>query len=158
MPETLEGGTAMVKYKTADESNSTTTLDDVDEMFFDVDPGQEYEFEFDVPYSSAASGTGLGLAISGPATPDYLTYSVQIFGVTSDGASASFIGAGTASDDVVQGPSVQQANLVYIARVNGILKNGPNAGQIKLRFKSEIAASAVTIKAGCIGKIFPSAV
>lgn len=148
------GSVTEARFKIADESNNTTTLDDVNDMSFEVAPNQEYSFEFEVPHKSGATTTGIGLAVSCPTLDGsaYLAYEVQIpSGV--DGTSQLYSGAGTASDDVVQAPGVPAADTVLVARVYGVLKNGSNAGQLKLRFKSENTV-AVTIMEGTFGNIF----
>jgi hypothetical protein len=158
-PETLEGGTAQTKHKTADESNSTTTLDDVDDLFFDVEANMEYSYDFVVPYKIAAGAGGLGLALSCPTltAPAYIAYEAHI-PTGLDGTTGLYRGPGTASDDAIQASGAPSANTVYVARIFGVLKNGSNSGQLKLRFKSASAGNAATIMEGAFGTLYPQPV
>lgn len=154
MPLTLEGGTAMVIYKTADQSESGATLVDVTDMVFDVDANTQYEFEFVIPCKTASATTAPNFAVSCPASPTFITYTLIAY----LGATASPLAAGTASDMAIGTASLPSANTVYLDILRGVLVTGANAGQIKLRLKSETAGTAVTVMAGCTGKLYPQPV
>jgi hypothetical protein len=159
-PETLEGGTAQTKHKTADQSTTSATLSDVDDLWFDVEANMEYSFDFVVPCKSSNAIRGIALAVSCPTlvAPAYIAYRVEI-PQSADGTGSVSVGAGTASDDAHLSSGVVAANTVYVARVFGVLKNGSTSGQLRLRFATEITgADSATIMEGAFGTLYPQPV
>jgi len=148
------GGPATVK-KTADQSNSTTTLADVAGLAFPVLANTDYLFEFIVVFQTAATTTGIRLDINGPSSPTYVVWWREIP-----------LAAQTAGTDNIQDRqlvgyqsdaatgSIGVANQNYVARITGVLSNGANPGTLQLQFASEVAASAVTIKKGSLGRLW----
>lgn len=43
---------------------------------------------------------------------------------------------------------------VLEARISGLIENGSNAGNIVIKFRSEVNASAVTVKRGSFGNFY----
>jgi len=152
--EVSSGGPIIVK-KTSDQQNTTTTLQDVDDLQFSLEPNKIYLFEFIVVFQTAATTTGIRLDISGPTSPQYIVWWREIP-----------LSAQTAGTDNIQDrqlvtyqsdsatASIGVANQNFIARITGIIANGPNADVLKLQFASEVANSAVTIKKGSFGRLW----
>lgn len=131
---------------TADVSNSTVTLADVTGLSFTAAANTDYDFEFLVPFTSSALTTGLALALNGPGTPTLLAVRIEVP-----------IGAGTEVDRHTNayntealGTAVDVVNVARLARILGVLRNGATAGSVIARFRSEVAGSAVTVKAGAV--------
>lgn len=149
--------------KTADEANTTTTLANVAEMAFPITIGADHFFEFFIPFSSAATTTGIALTVSIPtlAAGGYLSATIEIpranetaIGTAPALANVQQVGLITASDDQVGSEGVPVINTVYLAHMKGVLSNPSAAGSIQLRFRSEVAASGVTIKKGAYGRMY----
>lgn len=141
------------KLSADDSSSSSSVLSSVTDLAFDVLPNGIYAFEFFLPFSSPATGTGLVVAVSAPAAPVYLAYTARIPVAADAAANAEFVGWGTAIDDLVVGTGVQAANVVYLAKIEGVLRNGANAGVLAARFRSEVNGSAVVVKTGAMGRM-----
>jgi hypothetical protein len=148
-PSSLETGAlidvtpSFITYTGGSVSNSTTTPANIDSSADLNIPGAGlYEFEFVIDHTSAATATGAGFDLGGSTCPqNYLSYTV--FGDT-----------GTGDRSVLQW-SVYGANAPFVssraaaptaltAIIQGTV-NATGAGNIRIRFRSEIAASAITI-------------
>lgn len=127
-------------------SNSTVTLADITGLSFSALANADYIFEAWLIFQSAATATGIALAANGPASPVafVMQRAVQLTLTTGVLGHARAYNSGAAS------ASVDTANVDCIATLNGILRNGANAGTFVLRFASEVAGSAVTIKVGSV--------
>ena len=110
-----------------------------------------YTFDYLVLFQSGAAGTGIGLALTGPASPSSVAYTVTI-PIAADATTAMFSGWGTAYDDTVLGTAVQAASTTYVARIYGVITTGVTAGTLTPRFRSE-TGTAVTVKAGSWGSL-----
>ena len=135
------------KKKTGDQSSTSTTNANVTDLSYSVAASTDYNFSCDVIFNTAITTTGIGLAFTTPASPTLISYTAEI-PAAGDGVNGNLQGWGTASDDAVIGTGVQTASTNYIGRIWGTLRNGTNAGTLQLRFRTEIASSNVTIKAG----------
>ncbi|MEN3046407.1 MAG: hypothetical protein ABDH49_05445, partial [Candidatus Hydrothermales bacterium] len=142
--------TFKVAKKTSDQSTTSTALTDVTELSFNVEAGKFYFYEFYLVVSSAAAGNGIGLAVSYP-TATVSAYQARI-PRAADGTDSEYVGYGTFSDDIVLSAGVPAANVDYIAFVQGIIIPS-TSGTLQLRFASETAGTAVTIKRGSFGRM-----
>ena len=127
----------------ADVANSLVTFADVTGLSFPVAANTKYRFYCLITFNAAATTTGAGWAVNGPAAQTLVAYkydSSLTVGSQFSG-SANTYDAGTVST----GSTATTGN---IAVLEGALFNGANAGTLTVRFKSEIAASAITAKAG----------
>lgn len=133
-----------------DSGTAGTGVINVAGMSLSVLANTTYFFEIYVLFRTAATTTGIGLGFTLPAgsTP---TYTAEI-PFAADGAGGAFQGWGTRSGDMILSTGVQEINNDYLAKVYGILRNGPNAGNLTLRYRSEIQGSQATIRAGTYGK------
>lgn len=130
----------------ADVSNSTVTLADVTGLGFAMAASTDYDFEFFLPFQSAALTTGLALALNGPGTPTLLAYRVEV----PISASASVLRFGSTYNAEALGTAVDTINVPRLALIQGVVRNGVTAGTLIARFRSEVAASAVVVKAGAL--------
>lgn len=132
----------------ADQASSVVTYADVPGLFFPIQPNHAYTFRFFLMFTTAVNTTGLGLQLTGPASPTFLRYAAEI--ATSATALSRF--SGTAFGTSMQAGASAGATAI-VARVEGYLLNGASAGDLVLQFRSEVAASAVTIRLGSYGEI-----
>lgn len=134
---------------TADQAITAATLQNVTNMSFAVAANTDYFFEFFVPYRSATATTGLGLAVTCPASPTDICYNAEIPNLADSGG-GDWQGQGTASADAIIAPNTPQINLSMLARLQGVLRNGANAGTLQLQAQNETGTTDCTIKAGAV--------
>lgn len=132
---------------TGDISSSVTAFGDATGLSFAVRAGVTYRFGFHVLFQAAATTTGIALAMNGPSTP-------TIFGQNSDIpiTVSTRVLNNRRGYDVTGNPGtgVDTAGATLLALVYGTIT--PSAdGTLQLRYASEVATSAVTIKAGSSG-------
>lgn len=133
---------------TSDFVTSSTSLSDVTQMEFGVRANRDYYFEFYLMFESAAGGTGILLSINGPASPTSIMFDTEIQTTTQNTfrkAAARAYDAGTVT------AGVDTANAICPAIVRGYLRNGANAGTVKLRLASGTGGTNVTIKNRSMG-------
>lgn len=131
---------------TADVSNSTVTLADVTGLSFAMLASTDYEFEFLLPFTSPALTTGIAVALNGPGTPSLLAVELRV----PISASTEVIRYTNLYATEALGTAVDVINVPRLARMRGIVRNGTTAGSLTARFRSEVAASAVVVKAGAL--------
>jgi hypothetical protein len=145
-------GSAVVRRagvrKSADESTTSTTFGDCADLDFDLLPTTSYRFRFTGAYATAAPSTGLQLSVKGPASPNFLAYSGQIF----TGPTAIAAGVGASYDVALAAPSSGGATALPFT-LEGTITTGSQGGTITLRVRTSAAGSAVTIKRGSIGDL-----
>ena len=135
----------------ADEVNSTNVLANVGLLGFVVAAGETAYFEFDAIFRTAATQTGVAFAVSGPANSSIVC---ERNIPTSGAAAANVINTQQASGDDATNTattSIDAANTDRLANVRGIVRAGPNPGDgglVRLRFRSEVNNSAVTVRGG----------
>lgn len=122
-------------------------------LIFAVNANTSYYFDMSILFRSSATGTGIGLSVTVPAAVKAISYAADI-PIAADGTAGVHHGQGTVSDDVILGTGVEVANTTYMAKLQGMLLNGANSGNIQLRFRSEVQGSTVTIKAGSFGLLY----
>jgi len=137
--------------KAADESSSSTTVGSTTGLGLAVAANTTYTFEYDVLFQTAATTTGIGLAMTGP-VGGTINYTIKTPG-GANGTGAMYSGWGTAYDDVVLATAVEAASTTYVAHIYGVLHTGANAGTLTPRYRTEVGASAVTIKADSWGAL-----
>jgi hypothetical protein len=131
----------------ADVANSTTSAADITGLTCPVKSGKHYNFEARLMVLSAATGTGVQLSVNGPTMTNFRVTAHQ---VVTGSATAAAVSAPVADITTVDGVIITQttgpANVVPMD-VFGWLN--PSAdGTFAMRLRSEVAASAVTVKAG----------
>lgn len=130
---------------TADVVNNNATANtiaDITGLYFPVDADAVYHFEFTIPYSAAAATTGARFAINGPASPTLLAITAE-WTLTSTTKTL----ANHSAYDLPSAANASSLTAGNLATVKGIIK--PSAsGNVIARFASEVANSAITVKAG----------
>lgn len=140
------GRTSAVRL-TADRANSTVNLADCTGLEFQLDANASYAFQFDGAYTAAAATTGLQIALNGPAA-SFLAMGLTVWeSVTTQRA----LMAAAYNTPVLGTNSAAAVALPF--RIFGNLTTTA-AGLLVVRFCSEVAASAVTIKRGSYGLLF----
>lgn len=142
-------GTAQSVLATLDTSESLGVgLVDATGLSFPIAASKTYHFEFYVLWETAASTTGIWLSVNGPASPTKVAFGGDLYqsGTTVAARSGTAYDGGAAGTGGLTGVS-------QFARLAGVVVNGTNAGDLKLRFQTEIPTSAVTIKAGSGGSL-----
>lgn len=131
-------------------ANSTVTLADAGKLAFRIEEGQAYKFKFVVFYSAAVATTGIGLAVAGP-----VGAKVRYGAVIPMTATTFFAGAGAAWDAVILATaSLGATPLMAMVRGSVYAPIGVS-GNVRLRFRSEVAGSAVNILDGSYAEFEP---
>lgn len=126
-----------------DAANSTITLADAPGMNFLAVLGT-YIVEAWLPFQSAATTTGIAVALDVP--PGSLVYGLGHHATTATTLGSSEQIADNATTGATTG--VRAVNTPTLYRASWLVF--ATAGAVQLRFRSEVAASAVTLKAGGI--------
>lgn len=125
------------------ENEADDTLADVTGLSFPVVNGETYWFEFVIPYTAAATTTGSRWTINTPNTTLLNYRSVYALTETTETINHESV---KEKPDAANASSLAAGN---VAIIQGIIT--PSAdGTVIARFASEVAASAITAKAGAI--------
>ncbi len=128
---------------TADVANSTVTLANVTGLSFAALANTTYLVDVMGTFQSAANTTGIALALSIPSgsVSGFAEHPISTTGgnINEQIATAATTGATT-------GVRAATTNVPIVGK--WIVTVGATAGTVQLQFRSEIAASAVTMKAG----------
>lgn len=127
-------------------ANSTVTGADITGLGVVPTTAGTYTFRGRIAVTAAAVGTGIQIAVNGPATNlAYVAYSVRV----PNASGTELLLNSTAWDTYAASLATQGTTPVYI-EVTGVCRYSgtPNAVQIVLRMRSEVAASAVTAQIG----------
>lgn len=128
----------------SDQTRSATSFADVTGLTYPVAAGKDYFVEFGVIFRSATTFTGIAFAVDGPASPSAVVFQ----GTIPTGPSTAQPVHARAYDSGPFSPSVDVANSDMYAVLTCFLRNGPNSGDLRLRFASENAGQTVTVRAG----------
>lgn len=130
----------------SDVSNSTTTLADITGLAFAMEADKDYLVEAFLFQSAAATTTGIRQALNGPASPTRVAGEWTGWGANANAPLTrgfnAYEQANTAATDT---PST-----IGAVKLMAIVRNGANAGNLQLRFASEVGGSAVTILTGSL--------
>jgi hypothetical protein len=150
---TISSGFQYVR-KSAQQSFSATTFADVTGMGWTIVANGVYEVEYDIIFRSATATVGVGIGVNGPASPVSVNGTVVIEGQRNvQTAGAEFSAGFTAYDSATPlSTAVEATGTDYVARLAALVENGPNAGTLILRWRSE-TATATTVEAGSYGTI-----
>jgi hypothetical protein len=140
----------------SDTSNSTITPSNVTGMSFSLAANTKYHYKFVIIYQTAVSTTGIGFGVTAPTSPTASQWCVSSQGqlsLTVAGGPASYCGTGDAGS---ASGGVQTASTSYESVMEGYIQTSAgNSGTLQLRMKSEVAASAATVKTGSFGILTP---
>lgn len=129
---------------TATRTNATTSYADITDLVIPVAANQRLSVECRFVYSANATTTGIGIGWTGPASPT-LTSGRMFSGLTS----ATVGGTTVIGNDTGGVTTASVGTTGNAATFTGFWSNGANAGNVQMRFKSEVAiASAIVIQAG----------
>jgi chemotaxis response regulator CheB len=126
----------------ADVANSTTTLAPVTGLNFSAAANTTYLVELVGAFQSAASTTGIALALD---IPSGAVAGQLIHNVSATGLGGTEQSADNATTGATTGVRAAASNVTITAR--WIVAIGSTGGTVQLQFRSEVAASAVTMKA-----------
>jgi hypothetical protein len=126
----------------ADVSNSTVTLAAVTGLSFAAMANTTYLVEVVGAFQSAATTTGIALALDIP-SGSVIGLAIANISASSSGSTEQI--ADSATTGATAGVRAANSNTPITARF--VVAVGATAGSIQLQFRSEIAASAVTMKA-----------
>jgi len=143
----------------SDFTTGSTTFVNVTGLQFPILANRAYNFRCDFLYTAAATTTGIAFAMTGPTSPTTFTYATRICtGIngtagqgticTTASTDAFFeqVGNGDDSTATATTDTFSTTNPSF-AKIEGIILNGANAGNLTARVKAEVAAN-VTVKAG----------
>lgn len=145
------GLTAQIAVMTATQANSTTSVANVTELALPMVSNGVYQVECFVTFRSAATTTGLGLYFTSPTGCRCMCEMVVPITSTAVASQLRVIypNAATAiNTGLVVGTGVTAINSNHTARISGIIRNGANAGNFQIQFRSEVANSAITLQVG----------
>lgn len=129
---------------TATRTNATTSYADITDLVIPVTANQRLSVECRFIYSANATTTGIGIGWTGPASPT-LTGGLMTSGLTT----ATVGGTTSVGNDTGAVTTASVATTGNFATFEGVWNNGANAGNVQMRFKSEVAiASAIVIQPG----------
>lgn len=134
-------------YTLTADSTTTGTGAAATPITFPVLANTTYYIDCFLIFQTTTTTTGIAFALNTPATPGYVNYTAGI-PTAADGTGGALQGWGTASEDYVTGTGVQAAMTSYVARLYGVFANGANAGNLTVKYKSELASQNGTLKAG----------
>ncbi len=130
------GESEVIARTTGDVSNSTTSFADVTGLSFAVEPNKDYIFEAWLIFQSNTLTTGIKFAINGPGSPAavamiaHIPISLGLYASCVTLASRAYnVGTASASVDIIN------ANL--LCKIDGLFRNGANAGTLTIRFAAE---------------------
>lgn len=131
---------------------TTTLLQTSPSLLFALTSGITYHFEFRVLFSCGQTTTGIKLGLAFPAAT-VVAASVNI-PIAADGTAGELVGQITSSGDSVTGTGVETTGVVYLARIDGMIRTTVN-GNLTLLYASEVStAGALLIKQESNGELW----
>ena len=148
-----EANAAQVAILTNTQQSTIITYANITQLSLPVEANSLYEISAFLTFQSAATTTGAGFQIATP--PGSKNFVEIVVPITSPNAPLQlrtiFPNAEVASNaGSVLGTGVTAINSNHTARISGIIKTGNTAGNCNLQFRSEIAASAITLQTDSI--------
>lgn len=138
---------------TVDRTNSTVTLADCEGLSATLEANKTYLFTFRVRYTTVIYTTGILLSVNGPTfVAGSLSINTLLPLANTSNMAPSHLGAWNAGVVSTQtGTGTGDNGRVFYTEISGTLTTGSDVTQpLILRFRSEVAGSAVTIKAGSL--------
>ena len=130
------GESEVIARTTGDITNSTTTFANITGLTFEMLASKDYVFEAWLIFQSNTAGTGIKFACNGPASPVAVAMLAHIPIALTLYASCVTLAA-RAYDTGTPSASVDIINSNLLCKVDGIVRNGVNAGTFALRFAAE---------------------
>jgi hypothetical protein len=153
------GGIWTRRLTTGNQQSTVTTMADVSatDLTVTIAAATSYHWRFSGTYISSVATCGLKLSINGPTSPTFLAMWVNqgTLGHVTTPTYAAFGLTGTSYDTVAVAATAGPAAVVTPFFFEGLIENGANAGTLRPRFASEVAAGAsVTIHRGAVFQVF----
>jgi hypothetical protein len=123
---------------------SSNVLADVPGMSIQLWPNREYLFEGHLWFRTAATTTGILFSATGPTSPVGFDMTVET-ALTATSMNTQRI---TAYDGGIPTGSIDVAATDRLAKITGYIQTGAASGQLKLRWRSEVNLSQVTLRKG----------
>ena len=147
---TISGSGPTYVLLTQNRATAVTSYADITDLIIPVSANTRYEIACFFNYAANATTTGLAIGWTGPASPTLtngIMSSVLSGGITTGASNSVGNDTGTATAS----SSLNTAG--NTATFRGMWSNGANAGNVQMRFKSEVAtANAIVIQAGSFCK------
>lgn len=138
------------KIAETDTSNDTTAPVDVDDLSFDLAADTKYYYKFIVIHEASDDTTGIGFGVTTPTSPvlnNWCTNTTATLESATTGHWGSYCGVGDASATT---SGTENQGTKFTSTIEGYIKTGEQAGELKLRMKSE-KTEEVTVKSGSFG-------
>lgn len=135
--------------KTSDQTAIGTSYADVTSLGFPVAASTNYAFKYVLFCDANATTTGIDVAVNGPASPTLIAYTQMYW--TSATATA-FRGATAYDNNTASTASNGTAAKGFV--VEGVLRNGTNAGTLIPRAKREAVGTGPNVRAGSFGQLW----
>ncbi len=130
----------------ADTPSTVVTFANLGNLSFNVLANTDYIFEAFLLFRSATATTGIAFAATIPASPVAFAMMRQI----PISLVATVVGQARAGDSGAPSTAVDTINVDNLALLQGILRNGANAGVVQLRFASEVGTTSVVVRQGSL--------
>jgi hypothetical protein len=145
-------GAPIVSIKGSDQTAIGTTYADVTGTGIAVAANTNYYFRFVLFMDADAATTGIDVAVNGPASPTQISYTVEYWTSATAVAKRHYTAydgnpASTASNGATARPFI----------IEGILRNGANAGTLIARAKRENVGTGPNARTGSSGAAWPIA-
>jgi hypothetical protein len=143
--------------KASDEAKSATAYADSTSMSLPLVANKNYRFRFVIFYTTNSTGVGIKLAIQGPASCLAYAGVLGAFTLGTATSAASILAGVQASGDIstdlaMMTPASGPGGTATMVIIEGVINNGANAGNLKLRHGSS-TATATTILANSHGEL-----
>lgn len=135
----------MIATTVSDQSFTSITPENVTGLSVSLAADVTYRIQVFILFQSATTTTGIKTALTYPLST--VASFVSNLPLGSDGSSAMSDGWHTSSDDTVTGTSVPAGLTTFIAKIEGIIRPAGVAGILQIKAATEVANSAITIKA-----------
>ncbi|HUV85444.1 MAG TPA: hypothetical protein VMV86_07030 [Methanosarcinales archaeon] len=132
----------------SDVSNATTNFADVTGLTFNMLANKDYIFEAWLIFQSSSTSVGIKFAVNGPASPVAIVNICHIPIALTLYASCAML-ASRAYDTGTPSVSVDTKDANLLCKMDGIVRNGNNAGALTVRFAAE-AAGTVKVMTGSV--------
>lgn len=131
-------------YKTADQSSGTTAITDITDLSWSVQANKNYRYKCTIFFAAGATTNGWLVTATAPASP------ALFVGQTYGPISATTLGGSqwSANDGGTVTPTSGTTAAANGIKVEGILRNGANAGTVQMRWANELANTTHTIQQG----------
>lgn len=126
---------------TYDSMNPTAWTDTT--LEFSAAANTTYRFRFFGAYLTNASGIGPSWGVTGPASPTRVRINGEMW--TANTASSANPGTATAYGEVVANTVGAGSSTARRVEMWGVIENGPNAGTVKIQFRTDISETTGSI-------------